>query len=331
MQGSNENYGSAGDQLFHTPILFLIFKRPDTTKKVFEAIRKVRPARLFVAADGPRPHVDGEAERCEETRRVATQVDWPCEVQTLFRDENLGCGRAVSGAITWFFEHVPEGIILEDDTLPSSDFFPFCAELLERYRNDNRIMEISAVSLPSPRVSRNENSYYFSNWENIWGWATWKRAWDHYDYSMKKYEAVIRDRFFHDQYASIFEQYYLRHAYNKAYYENEKLTSWSYQWSFARKINSGLVIIPTKNMVVNLGLANEATNTHSTRLGFLKFEKLDFPLRHPDIVMHDRVTDDEVFRKHFTSPYTRMRHRLRRGLELAGLYRWILVLIGLYF
>src|SRR5690606_34245197 len=127
----------------NTPILFLIFSRQDTTRREFEAIRAAHPRQVFIAADGPRPHKEGEAERCEECRKIASEVDWPCEVHTLFREENLGCGRAVSGAITWFFEHVEEGIILEDDTLPGPGFFRFCSELLERYRHDTRVMAVS--------------------------------------------------------------------------------------------------------------------------------------------------------------------------------------------
>jgi len=121
-----------------SPVLFLIFNRPDTTTRVFEAIRAARPERLYVAADGPRMTREGEAERCAEARRIATAVDWPCEVKTLFRETNLGCRAAVSGAITWFFEHEEEGIILEDDCLPDPSFFPYCTELLAHYRDTGR-------------------------------------------------------------------------------------------------------------------------------------------------------------------------------------------------
>src|SRR5690606_38769782 len=132
----------------NTPILFLIFSRPDTTKRAFEAIRAARPRQLFIAADGPRPHKEGEAERCEECRRRVSALDWPSEVHTLFSDVDLGCGPGVSAAITWFFEHVEEGMILEDDTLPGPGFFRFCSELLEKSRHDTRVMAVSGSSLP---------------------------------------------------------------------------------------------------------------------------------------------------------------------------------------
>ena len=170
----------------NVPILFLIFNRPETTELVMGAIRAARPQKLYVAADGPRGGKAGEAKRCAEARVLATQVDWACEVRTLFRERNLGCRNAVSSAITWFFEHEPEGIILEDDCLPSNDFFPYCADLLERHRDDERVMAIcgSAYADIGPNYP---SSYYFSYYADMWGWATWRRAWQHYDSGMKSW------------------------------------------------------------------------------------------------------------------------------------------------
>ena len=127
--------------MLDAPVLFLVFNRPDVTMRVFEAIRHARPRRLYVAADGPRAGISSETGKCEQTRQIATQVDWDCEVKTLFRSENLGCRVAVSSAIDWFFENEPEGIILEDDCLPHPTFFHFCQELLERYQHDQRIAQ----------------------------------------------------------------------------------------------------------------------------------------------------------------------------------------------
>lgn len=308
-----------------TPVLFLIFARPDTTLKVFEEIRQARPKKLFIAADGPRADRPGEAQRCEEARKVVGLVDWPCEVHTLFRENNLGCGRAVSGAITWFFEQVTEGIILEDDTLPSSDFFVYCEELLSRYRNDTRVWGIAGNCLPSSMPKRSEYSYFFSNWDYIWGWATWKRAWDHYDYEVKLYKMIDEQGYFHKNYTSIFEHYFMKFAYERAYNHSDKVTWWDYQWGFARKINSGLMVVPRSNMIVNLGLGNHATNTQGGRWGFLKHEKLQWPLRHPPFVMHDRVTDDEVFYNHITSPLDRIKSKIRLMMTLIGLEKIYLV------
>ena len=149
------------------PALFLVFNRPDTTARVFEALRAARPARLYVAADGPRPNREGEAARCDDVRRIATQVDWPCKVTTLFRDRNLGCRIGVSTAIDWFFEHEEEGIVLEDDCLPSTSFFPYCAELLARYRHDERVMCVSGDNFQLGREVT-QYSYYFSRNIHCW-------------------------------------------------------------------------------------------------------------------------------------------------------------------
>ena len=302
-----------------TPILFLISSRPDTTRRVFEAIRTARPRQLFIAADGPRPHKAGEVERCAECRRIVSEVDWPCEVHTLFRDVNLGCGPGVSSAITWFFEHVEEGIILEDDTLPGPGFFRFCSELLERYRHDTRVWAVSGSSLPSPLIEKSEYSYFFSNWDYIWGWATWRRAWKYYDYAMTGYDRMRENGYFGGKYYSV-ERDFMRNSYDKTFYENSSVTWWSYQWGYARKINSGLVAVPVKNFIVNIGLGAGATNTKDeTKWNFLKFENMDFPLKHPDFVMMNRAIDIEVYTKHFTTPASRLKARLKKLLPTAVL------------
>ena len=154
----------------HSPVLFLVFNRPETTRQVFEAIRTAKPPRLYIAADGPRLEREGERASCEEVRKIALEVDWECDVNTLFRVENLGCKRGPSEGISWFFEHEDEGIILEDDCLPDQSFFSFCEELLERYRNDTRIMAISGNNFQHGR-KRTEYSYYFSRYFHGWGWT----------------------------------------------------------------------------------------------------------------------------------------------------------------
>jgi len=176
--------------MLNTPVLFLIFKRPELTELVFKEIRRAQPARLFVAADGP----GNKAEMilCERARSIIQQIDWPCEVKTLFRDKNLGCKKAVSEAINWLFEHADEGIILEDDTIPSQSFFNYCQQLLEHYRNDDRIMHIAGENPLDYPVT--QDSYYFSKIEHCWGWATWKRAWRCFDVHMANLDAFLERR-----------------------------------------------------------------------------------------------------------------------------------------
>lgn len=161
-------------------VLFLVFNRPEPTARVFEAIRYARPPRLYVAADGPRVQREGEGELVRRVRQIATTVDWPCSVYTLFREHNLGCKRAVSEAISWFFENEEQGIILEDDCLPNPDFFSFCDVLLERYKDDPRVWMITGNNFQDGQ-KRGNGSYYFSRYSHIWGWATWRRAWRCYD------------------------------------------------------------------------------------------------------------------------------------------------------
>lgn len=294
------------------PVLFAIFNRPSTTEVVFEEIRKAKPSRLFVAADGPREDVSGDREKCDAARAVISKVDWDCEVKTLYRDENLGCGRAISEGITWFFEHVDEGIILEDDTKPAPEFFRFCAEMLEHYRDDDRVMEVSGTSLPNRFTKNSEYSYFFSDWDHIWGWATWKRAWKHYDYSMKRYPEIAEKGLLLNNYTSIYEQYYMEHLLHRGYHENDRVTWWDIQWGFARKINSGLAVVPTRNLVVNLGFGADATNTtDGGQWSAVKIEKLEFPLKHPEFIMRDKAIDGEVFLRYSTTTLSRLKHIIR--------------------
>ncbi len=266
-----------------TPVLFLIYKRPETTKRVFEAIRKAKPPRLYVAADGSRADKSGEAEKCEEVRRIATAVDWDCEVKTLFREENLGCGKAVSSAITWFFENEEEGIILEDDCLPSQSFFWFCEKLLERYRGDERVMHIGGTN---KGISfEEEYSYFFSKYVQIWGWATWRRAWEKYDVKIKKWNKIKEK--LEDYYGSAREVYVRRKQFHSVYSGN--IDAWGYQWNFACLINWGLSILPAINLISNLGFCDEATHT-KIKNSYAELERYEIrgDLVHPEFVIFNK-------------------------------------------
>ncbi len=171
--------------MFETPILFIVFNRPDTTQQVFNVIKRIKPKYLFVAADGPRPDVPADIEKCKRTRLIVEQVDWDCEIKTLFRDQNKGCGRGPAEAITWFFEYVDEGIILEDDCVPHIEFFKFIPLMLEKYRNESRIFLIIGTNFLGEWRPK-KHSYFFSLFAHTWGWATWKRAWKLYDFELNK-------------------------------------------------------------------------------------------------------------------------------------------------
>ena len=180
---------SHGRYKLKTPILFLIFNRLDTTEKVFEKIREQQPKYLYIAADGPRSDVPEDQEKCRKTRAIIDRIDWDCELKTLFREENLGCRNNAVQAITWFFDNVEEGIILEDDCLPDPTFFRYCEDLLSYYRYDMRVMHIAGSNLQQGFKSDNA-SYYFSHIPWVWGWASWKRAWKYYDVNISSYKKV---------------------------------------------------------------------------------------------------------------------------------------------
>jgi hypothetical protein len=300
-----------------TPVLLIIFNRPSTTQIVFEAIRKAKPTRLYIAADGPRPNKEGEVIKCEAARHVATQIDWDCEVHTLFRKENLGCGRGPATGISWFFEHETEGIILEDDCLPSPSFFQFCAELLEKYRDDSRVMEIGGNNLEKRELREKDYSYSFSNLTYIWGWATWRRAWRHNDFNMEHYDEVNKKNYLENSYDTIYERDFFSYVFDKMHNGDKRTnrdTIWDYQWQFACRINSGLTIVPNRNLVVNIGIGSDATHTTDPKgVGHnLQLEEMCFPLQHPEFVMVDRIRDQRNFNKMHTSPTSRFKSTIKR-------------------
>jgi len=260
-----------------TPVLLLAFNRPDTTARVFEAIRRARPPRLYVAIDGPRAARPGEASLCAEVRRVVSAVDWPCELHTLFRDENLGCKRSVSSAIDWFFSEEDEGIILEDDCLPSASFFRFCEVLLERFRDDPRVFSIQGNFFGSPRTP--ETSYLFSKMFYMWGWASWADRWrsvNVHDIDVAQIRhAIAEDRWPGSGY--LIRKYWLNIVERQA---AGKIDSWGYPVMFHCFKNKLLNVTPTTNLVLNIGVGPSATRTPLLECGPHHKEALDiaFPL-----------------------------------------------------
>ncbi|MFN6089414.1 MAG: nucleotide-diphospho-sugar transferase [Cyclobacteriaceae bacterium] len=245
---------------FATPILFIVFNRPNHTRKVLERIREIKPNFLFVAADGPRRSHVGDADKCNEVREIIKRgIDWPCEIKTQFRDENLGCGIGPAQAITWFFDNVEEGIILEDDCLPGISFFNFCSTLLNYYRNDEQIMHIGGSNFQNQK-KKVDYSYYFSAYSHNWGWATWKNRWRKYNYSIGNLDRaklsgdLIKyglNKVEIEFWVKVFEEV------SKA----KTFVTWDYQWLFAIWTNHCLSIVPSVNLVRNIGFDEEGTRT----------------------------------------------------------------------
>lgn len=288
--------------MLETPLLFLVFNRPEVTKRVFARIREAQPRRLFIAADGPRDSHLTDEKQCKKVREIVMAVDWDCEVKTLFNDENLGCGRAVSSAINWFFNTVEEGIILEDDTLPNETFFTFCQTLLSKYRHVPQVMQISGFNVCG--IWKNSfQSYHFSHFGGIWGWATWKRAWEQYDFDMLQWQNTevkthISRFFTKEQYLSRIK------LYDKLY--KKEVDTWDLQWTFAKLIHTGLSVIPSMNLIENIGFGKGATHTTDKNhiWGNIRANSMTFPLKEPVAI----IQDEEYDRRHLQPRIIRKRN-----------------------
>jgi len=280
----------------NTPVLFLTFNRLDTTKQVFFAISKAKPPRLYVASDGTRDKVDGEKDRVDAVRDyILNNIDWDCEVKTLFRDKNLGCKIAVSEAITWFFNNEEQGIILEDDCLPDQSFFYFCEELLEKYKDDDRIGIISGDNFNEEKIG--DADYYFKKIPHIWGWATWKRVWDKYDVAMQDYPDFKKN----DRIKSVWSdkriQKYWIDIFNRTY--KDEINSWAYRLTFQFFNKNILSVCSNVNLVRNLGFGDGSTNTLIDLGGVSKIDvySLSFPLKHPDNIVYKEDNDFYINKK----------------------------------
>lgn len=281
------------------PVLVLAFNRADHVAEAMKAIREYKPERLYLECDGARAHKAGETEAVEETRKaMLNKVDWPCEVKTLFRDENLGCAKAVYGAITWFFEQEEYGIICEDDVVLSQDFFRLCEDLLPRYANEDRIMCINAQN-HSFRTDIN-NSYVYSYREDCWGWASWARAWKRMDMSMSAVPTL--SSWFMIKKLGFFEAMMQKRVLTHAYKKLDSFNSWAYRWFLSVLVNDGLAIVPGVNLSVNIGMGGGAhyeagdVNPYAD----LKLGQMEWPLVYNDTLIIDkkqkRYDENDFFR-----------------------------------
>jgi len=273
-----------------TPVALFIFNRPDTTERVFEEIRKAEPDRFFVIADGPRRNVERDIELCKLTREITENVDWDCKVTRDYAVENYRLRKRVSSGLTQMFKSVDEAIILEDDCVPDQSFFPFCQELLERYRNEEKVMMISGNNFLG-KLEQKECSYHFSSFNHIWGWATWKRAWRLYDDEMHDWIDLREGDFLKNILQDDVSVQYNKTIFQEVY--EDKINSWAYRWFYSMLRKDGLSIVPSKNLVTNIGFGTEATNARSNshRTANIIAEEIEFPLKHPPITERDLEAD----------------------------------------
>ena len=297
-----------------TPVVFMIFNRPENTRQVFERIRAARPGRLLVVADGPRADHPEDNEKCSEARAMTEMVDWDCEVMRNYTPTNLGCKRRISSGIDWAFSLVDETIVLEDDCLPHPSFFRYCSELLDRYRNDERVVAISGDNFQFGR-QWTDDSYYFSRYPHAWGWATWRRVWRHYDVAMKSWPQAQSEGWINQ----IFDDPRVADYWNcnfQSVYEG-RIDTWDHQWTYACLRLNGLTALPRVNLISNIGFGAGATHTiRSSKFSRMPVEELQFPLQHPSdvtrLIAADRHTDQQNY-----SPglFSRARRMLRRWLR----------------
>ena len=230
------------------PVAMFVFNRPDLTAQVFEVVRRVKPTMLFISADGPRPDRPDDVRLCRETREVVHAVDWPCDVHWNLREQNLGCGPAMSQGISWVFEHVDRAILLEDDCVPDPSFFVFCNELLERYENDSRVLQIAGSNLAAPVEAFAGASYSFASLPLVWGWATWRRAWEQYDFEMRSWPAFRDHGMLGGLHASRRRRAQLRREWDHIHSGNG---TWDHQWQYTVMSQHGLSIYPSTNLISN--------------------------------------------------------------------------------
>jgi hypothetical protein len=278
-----------GDRPVTSAIAFFIFNRPASTGRVFDAIASAKPSQLLVIADGPRHGRADEQERCAATRAIIERVDWQCDVRTNYASVNLGCKRRVSSGLDWVFETVDEAIILEDDCLPDPTFFAYCDQLLEEYRNDDRIAMISGDNF-QPRSRKYSYSYYYSRYTHIWGWASWRRAWRHYDVELRLWPLIRESEVLRDILGSASAARGWRDIFDAVY--DGRIDTWDYQWTFACWMRNALSILPNVNLVENIGFGEYATHTtKSPPVSHRSEGGMHFPIRHPPYMVRDAAAD----------------------------------------
>lgn len=288
---------------FDIPILFVIFNRPDTTQRVFDEIRKQQPKSLYVAADGPRMGRVDDVEKCIKTRSIIDQIDWECSVKLLYREENLGCGKAVSSAITWFFDQEEMGIVLEDDCLPHPDFFQYCKELLLKYKDTEIIKWISGnnFELQSKNTTA---SYYYSAYNHVWGWASWRRFWKDYHYNLNDFSKREVYKKIEKYFITLGERLYWKNRLqiikNKKIAQKRGINTWDYQATFSMWMKNGLSILPQKNLISNIGFGVDATHTSTKQLAFTT--KPILPLHHNPAIIQDKKVDYEYYKNFIYKP-----------------------------
>lgn len=298
------------------PVLLLFFNRPQHAETVLDRVRLVQPARLYVHCDGPRAGVDGEAAQVAAVRGLLDKIDWPCAVKTLFRDQNMGLRAGVYDALNWFFDQEEMGIVLEDDCLPDVSFFPFCEAMLQQYQHEAKVMHIAGFNMAAASTEHNIESYFFSKFIYVWGWASWRRAWKKMSIDLEGLDVFVAQKRMNELTEGFLPQQYMLDKFQKT--QQKRNNSWAYAWFFSILNAGGLSIVPVKNLVQNTGIGDMgATHTnHKNDKASIRSTPLDFPLIHPREIQPVPRLDKQLF---YLSQKSRGRLILWYILKKAGL------------
>lgn len=294
-----------------SPILFMFFNRYDTSKLVIEAIKNVRPKKIYLASDGARSAVENEKNVVDQIRNlILSSIDWQCDVHTLFQNNNLGCKHAVTSAINWFFKNESQGIILEDDCLPNNDFFRFCDQMLEKYKDNNNIGHISGTNFHSTFL--NDGDYYFSKLTHVWGWATWRRAWLKYDIDMKDLDLFVKA----DKLKEVTDNYLVKHFMYNLFYKtkNGHINTWDYQYLFSNLNNNYISIQSNYNLVSNIGFDGNGTHTNDINSPFAKIPLSSMPIEisHPTSFRIEKKADNIILKLETPSLLSYIKYAIKK-------------------
>lgn len=289
--------------MFNTPIAIFTFNRPELTERLLGILAQVKPSRILVISDGPRSHVPGDVEKCAAVRRLFENIGWTCRVDRNFAESNMGSFSRNSSGLNWVFEQVEEAIILEDDCLPDLSFFPYCEELLERYRDDSRVGLISGNNFLRQSADQEKPSYFFSRYPMTWGWASWRRTWHQVDLNMPYWPQFRDSGELRQAVFSTVESNYWRGIYD-AILERRMKNAWDYQLILTCMKFNLLTIVPSVNLVSNVGFGPGGTHCmdESSPLHDVSKGELEFPLVHPADVQRSDSVDHEMFRIRFQPP-----------------------------
>lgn len=289
------------------PVAIVFFIRPETLKQVFQKVKNARPSKLFLIQDGERIEKESDNEKVKQCRDIVEDIDWECEVYKNYSNENLGCGVRPHTGISWMFEHVDRAIILEDDCVPADSFFPFCKDMLEKYKDDSRVGIVSGLNY-FEQFDFGGYSYGFVKSGAIWGWATWKNRWDKYQFDLSMIdEEYISKNLMQDITPKFAAKKRLK-TWNNARKELEKhknVSYWDYQWGFTRHVNSWLSIVPKYNLITNIGIGMGSTHSGNSikllpkkiaNFFFMDISELEFPLKHPNFILPDRQYDKNYYK-----------------------------------